>query len=65
MVEMAGVRVEVETDPKKLRPSDEPLIVGDNRKIRRECGWRPEIPLSKTLEDVLEWWRGRYGVRGG
>jgi GDP-4-dehydro-6-deoxy-D-mannose reductase len=64
MVEMAGVRVEVETDPKKLRPSDEPLIVGDNRKIRRECGWRPEIPLSKTLEDVLEWWRGRLGVGG-
>jgi len=63
LIEMAGGRVKIRKDPGRLRPSDEPLIVGDNQKIRKECGWKPEIPLHKTLKDVLEWWRERCGIR--
>ena len=59
LLDLARVRVKVEVDQEKLRPSDEPLIVGSNEKIGKECGWRPEIPLEKTLEDILEYWRER------
>lgn len=56
-LEMSKVAVKVEVDPKKLRPSDEPIIAGDNSKIRKVCGWKPEIPIEKTLKDTLEYWR--------
>lgn len=58
-LDMSEVDIEVKVDPKKLRPSDEPIIVGDNSKIRKDCGWGPKIPIEKTLEDTLNYWRKR------
>jgi GDP-4-dehydro-6-deoxy-D-mannose reductase len=60
-LEISGVDVEVKEDPKRLRPSDEPVILGDNSKIRRDCGWRPRISIEKTLEDILNYWRAEKG----
>jgi GDP-4-dehydro-6-deoxy-D-mannose reductase len=62
-LEMSGADVEVKIDPKKLRPTDEPIIVGDNSKIRKDCGWKPEIPIAKTLKDTLEYWREKCGMK--
>jgi len=52
-----GIRREV--DATRLRPSDVPRLEGDCQKFKRKTGWAPEIPLEKTLEDLLEYWRGR------
>ena len=41
------------------RPNDQPIVVGDPTRIRTELGWRAEIPLEKTLDDLLESWRGQ------
>jgi len=49
--------VSVETDPRKLRKTDAPLLVGSNRKIVKEIGWTPGIPLERTLRDLLDFWR--------
>jgi GDP-4-dehydro-6-deoxy-D-mannose reductase len=57
-LEMTEISIKVEVDPRKLRPSDEPIILGDNSKIREDCGWAPTIPIEKTLEDTLNYWRG-------
>ena len=28
----------------------------------RECtGWNPEVPLARTIGDLLQWWRARLG----
>jgi len=40
----------------KMRPYDDPVFVGDNSKLRA-LGWRPEVPLKKTLADMLDYWR--------
>lgn len=45
--------IEVRVDPQKLRKTDIPLLVGDNQKIQGETSWRPEIPLDRTLLDLL------------
>ncbi|MFH1402982.1 MAG: GDP-mannose 4,6-dehydratase [Candidatus Altiarchaeota archaeon] len=47
-----------EIDEALLRPSDEPVILGDNTKIRKACGWKPEVALDKTLSDMMDYWRG-------
>jgi nucleoside-diphosphate-sugar epimerase len=51
------ISFEVQQDPALLRPSDEPIIAGDTTKFRSRCDWKPNIPLSVTLKDMLNWWR--------
>ncbi len=50
--------VKVEVDPAKLRKTDIPFLAGDGSKIGRETGWTAEIPLERTLRDLIEYWRG-------
>lgn len=55
----AKCRVDVETDPDRLRPSDVPVIQADISKLTDATGWRPEIPIEQTVKDCLEYWRGK------
>lgn len=49
-------RIEISLDKGKLRPLDDPVFIGDNSKIKK-LGWKPEIPIEKTLRDLLDYWR--------
>lgn len=51
--------IQVEADPKRMRPSDIPILQGDNTKLRTLTGWQPSIPFAKTLRDVLNDFRQR------
>ena len=55
----ARVPVRVRVDPARLRPNDVPLLLGNPARIETELGWRPEIPLDRTLDDLLNDWRSR------
>jgi GDP-4-dehydro-6-deoxy-D-mannose reductase len=59
LIEVAGLRVEVRVDPARLRPSDVPELVGDPARIRDEVGWSPQLPLRRTLADLMQYWRER------
>lgn len=48
------VPVDVEVDPAKLRPVDVPLLLGDRTRLTSMTGWLPEIPIARTLEDILD-----------
>jgi GDP-4-dehydro-6-deoxy-D-mannose reductase len=41
------------TDPALVRPVDVPYLVGSPARLRAATGWAPEIPLERTLADVL------------
>lgn len=49
--------VEVKVDPKRLRPLDVPVLVGDVSKLRSLLGWSPSTPVEQTLGDLLQDWR--------
>jgi GDP-4-dehydro-6-deoxy-D-mannose reductase len=49
-------------DPSRLRPSDQPLIVGDPARARTDCGWQATIPIETTLNDLLDYWRQRIAL---
>ncbi len=55
-------RVEVRTDPERLRPSDVPAQVGDPARLRAATGWEPRIPLERSLQDLLDDWRARVAA---
>lgn len=59
LLSLCKVRVRVELDTSRLRPADVPLIVCDSRKFRDLTGWRPTIPLHRTLSDILDYWRSK------
>ena len=59
LIARARVPVSVKIDPARYRPIDTPLLVGDPARARERFGWSPEIPLERTLEDLLEYWRHR------
>lgn len=51
--------IQVKQDPARMRPSDVENLQGDCSKFQKETGWKLEIPFEKTMEDLLNWWRGR------
>ena len=53
----ATIHVEVEIDPALYRPHDAAVVVGDHGRLTRDTGWRPTIPLERTLDDLLAFWR--------
>jgi GDP-4-dehydro-6-deoxy-D-mannose reductase len=59
LLSMSRVRMDVRVDPERMRPSDVPILLADSSKFRKLTGWEPRIPLRKTLEDLLNYWR-RY-----
>ncbi len=57
LIGLSGIEVEVRTDKGRLRPSDVPLLEGDYSAFHADTGWEPEIPIEKTLADLLDFWR--------
>ncbi|OQA29260.1 MAG: GDP-6-deoxy-D-mannose reductase [Verrucomicrobia bacterium ADurb.Bin345] len=54
----SGVNPRIEVDPARFRPTDRPTLL-DTGRIRADTGWTPEIPLSRTLADIMEDWNAR------
>lgn len=61
LLSFSSVNIDIVTDPSRMRPSDVEILLGDNTKFSRQTGWKPEIPLERTLEDLLNYWRERAG----
>lgn len=56
---MSNIKIGVEEDPDRMRPSDVPILLGDCTKFKHTTGWEPKIPFETTLEDLLNYWRGK------
>jgi GDP-4-dehydro-6-deoxy-D-mannose reductase len=61
LLEVAGIEATVVQDPALLRPSDEPLLLGDNSKLKR-LGWERRFSMRQTLSDVLQDWLDRVVI---
>jgi GDP-4-dehydro-6-deoxy-D-mannose reductase len=56
----ARVPMRVWSDPALRRVAEIERIVGSHEKATADTGWAPRIPLTDTLRDLLEDWRGRH-----
>lgn len=59
LLSYSNVKVEIRQDPSRMRPSDVPILIGDNAKFVSKTGWKPEILFEKTMKDLLDYWRAR------
>lgn len=55
-IRLSGVKAEIRPVPRLMRPSDERIIFGSTRKIRRDTGWRPIKSIEQTLKSMLDYW---------
>lgn len=49
-----SVPVDVVVDQTRLRPVDVPVLLGSHARLTDATGWRPEIPLTQTMHDILD-----------
>lgn len=59
LLDRSNAKIEIEQNPDKMRPSDVPVLLGDNDKFVSKTGWQREIEFEQTLEDILDYWRSR------
>lgn len=52
-----GHELERKVDPALIRPTDERIIVGNVDKLKAATGWKQEIPMERTIADMLNYWR--------
>ena len=55
-IRLSGVKAEVRPVRRLMRPSDERIIFGSTRKIRKDTGWKPVNSIEQTLESMLRYW---------
>lgn len=57
LIKMSKVKIELKIDNTRTRPTDIPDLIGCHDKLTQLTDWQPMIPLDKTLEDLLNWYR--------
>ncbi|MFH0875352.1 MAG: GDP-mannose 4,6-dehydratase [archaeon] len=59
LLDKTNVEIVSQIDPKKLRPSDVPVLQANISYLRSLTHWQPAIPLKITVFDTLKYWRER------
>lgn len=58
LISISGKKsVELQQDPKRMRPSDLMVLLGDATKFRVVSGWEPKIPFEQTMKDLYKYWQ--------
>jgi GDP-4-dehydro-6-deoxy-D-mannose reductase len=53
----SGKKIKPDVDAQLLRPTDEPIIVGDNSRIFADTGWSPKHRVADLVHDVYAYER--------
>lgn len=61
LIDMSPMKshIQIAQDETRLRPADVTLQIPDCSKFKEATGWQPEISLTQTLQDLLDYWRER------
>jgi GDP-4-dehydro-6-deoxy-D-mannose reductase len=59
---LSGKKLDHEVDSSFIRPNDNPVIVGDNSKIKELLNWQPKIELNESLNDIFNFWKKNEGT---
>lgn len=56
LIKISEKNISIKIDKNKIRPSDIPNFVGNNKKLK-SIGWIPEYSIDDSLKDLFEWWK--------
>ena len=53
VLKRSGVTADISSDETLLRPSDVPILIGDNSKLRAATGWAPTRSIDDIIDDLI------------
>lgn len=60
LLAFSSVSITIEQDSARMRPSDNPVLVGNANKLKNATGWDVTIPFDQSLRDILMGFRKEY-----
>jgi len=57
LIKLSKAKIQIKVDKSRFRPGEYSQLICNPDKFMKATGWKPVIPLEKTFERVLEWWR--------
>ena len=57
LVQLSNVNITLKQDPKRMRPSDLEVLLGDCTKFKEKTGWERQYSITDTLKEILDYWR--------
>lgn len=48
-----GVSAAIVEDPALVRPTEVPILIGDNQKLRDATGWKPQRTIDDIIDDLI------------
>ena len=52
-----NINIDVFVDPKRMRPSEVPLLIGKNEKIVSEIGWKPTRSIIDIIKEGVQYFQ--------
>jgi len=62
LLELSGIRAQIEVDSAKFRPAEQARVWGSYEKINKHTGWCPEISIDTSLLNVYHYWERKLRV---
>jgi len=59
LLENAAMKIHIEQDEARMRPSKMPTLYGCNSKVSALAGWSPQVPLQQTVAETLQYWQNQ------
>lgn len=59
--ELLELDVKIEIDPARVRPTENPLVIGDNSRIVSAVNWQVRHELKETLGDMIAYYKKVIG----
>ncbi|MDD1684062.1 MAG: GDP-mannose 4,6-dehydratase, partial [Methanoregula sp.] len=56
LADKRNIQVQIVEETQKMRPRDNPCIIGNNAKVRAAVNWQPEILLETSLDEMVTFW---------
>lgn len=56
LAEIRKGKIQIVEESRKMRSRDIPCLIGSNGKVQAAVDWQPEIPLAKSLDDMVAFW---------
>ena len=53
-METANIFKTIRSNNSLLRPNDNPIIIGDNSKLKNLTDWEPQFSLEISLKKIIE-----------
>lgn len=63
ILDEAGLEVEVQAEPERVREGELPRLAGDSEAVRRDTGWAPTRRPEETVRETYRW-MVEAGARG-